>query len=83
MALSRRLLTVTELASVLRLAPSTLRLWARTGRIPCIRLSSRALRFDPERVQRTLSEPPVHIGTAIHETLPGLLGEGQTEGSDQ
>lgn len=79
---SQRLLTVTELASVLRIAPATLRLWARIGRIPCVRLSCRAVRFDPDQVQDALSGP-VHIRHAIEVAFPGLLRADQAEGSDQ
>ena len=50
----RRLLTAAELAKDLRLSASTLRLWARTGRIPVVRLSSRALRFEPDEVRAAL-----------------------------
>lgn len=38
-------LTVKEVAELLRIHPTTVRDWARSGRLPCIRLSRRALRF--------------------------------------
>lgn len=57
------LLTTRELGDRLRLRPSTLRRWAIAGRIPVIRLSSRALRFDPAAVAdaltRTAGRPAV------------------------
>jgi len=39
------LLTVAEAAALLRVQPSTLRYWAREGRVPCVRLGPRATRF--------------------------------------
>jgi excisionase family DNA binding protein len=39
------LLTVDEAARILRVKPSTLRYWAREGRVPCIRLGPRATRW--------------------------------------
>jgi excisionase family DNA binding protein len=38
-------LTVKEVAERLKVDPSTVYIWARTGRLPCIRLSKRSLRF--------------------------------------
>jgi excisionase family DNA binding protein len=38
-------LTVKEVAERLRLHPATVYDWASTGRLPCIRLSKKALRF--------------------------------------
>lgn len=39
------LLTVEEAAALLRVKPSTLRHWAREGRIACLRLGPRATRW--------------------------------------
>ena len=39
-------LTAVELAQRLRVQPQTIRGWVRQGRIPVIRLSAKALRFD-------------------------------------
>jgi excisionase family DNA binding protein len=38
-------LTVKEVAERLRVHPWTIYMWARSGRLPCIRLSKRTLRF--------------------------------------
>jgi excisionase family DNA binding protein len=38
-------LTVKEVAERLRVHPWTVYMWARSGRLPCIRLSKRSLRF--------------------------------------
>jgi excisionase family DNA binding protein len=40
------LLTVAELAKRLRLRPRTVQGWARQGRIPSVKLSSKVVRFD-------------------------------------
>jgi excisionase family DNA binding protein len=38
-------LTVKEVAEYLRVHPLTVYTWAKSGRLPCIRLSKRSLRF--------------------------------------
>jgi excisionase family DNA binding protein len=50
----REFLTAAELAERLRVRPSTIRAWARVGRIPMVRLSRRVLRFDFEDVVAAL-----------------------------
>ncbi|HTU19230.1 MAG TPA: helix-turn-helix domain-containing protein [Gemmataceae bacterium] len=40
------LLTAIQLAERLNLRPSTVRVWARRGRIPAVRLSPKVVRFD-------------------------------------
>jgi excisionase family DNA binding protein len=42
---SHERLTVKEVAERLRVHPWTIYMWARSGRLPCIRLSKRTLRF--------------------------------------
>ena len=44
------LLTADELASRLRMKPSTVRDWARRGLIPAIRLSHKVVRYDLHQV---------------------------------
>ncbi len=63
------LLDVNQAAALLTVKPSTLRYWAREGRIPCIRLGPRATRwtrpllreirdsgFDPGRIAGALTD---------------------------
>ena len=50
------LLTGRELAERLRVSPDTINHWARTGRIPVIRYSSRIQRFDYHAVVAVLGE---------------------------
>lgn len=50
------MLTANELAERLGLVPDTVRAWARAGRLPCVRLGARTIRFDPEEVNRAMSE---------------------------
>jgi excisionase family DNA binding protein len=42
---SHERLTVKEVAERLRVHPWTVYMWARSGRLPCIRLSKRSIRF--------------------------------------
>jgi len=50
-----RLLTLIEVAALLRVSPHTVRKWTRLGRIRPIRLCRRIL-FSPEEVARLLAE---------------------------
>ncbi len=49
-------LTADELARRLNLKASTIRRWAQDGIIPCLKLSAKVIRFDPEEVERALRE---------------------------
>jgi excisionase family DNA binding protein len=51
------LLTAAELADRLRVRPSTILEWQRSGRIPSIRLSHKVLRFDLTAVLAALKSP--------------------------
>jgi excisionase family DNA binding protein len=44
------LVTTRELAAVLGVTTDTIRGWARSGRIPCLRVGQKTLRFDREAV---------------------------------
>ncbi len=54
-------LTASEVAAALKLTRPTIYRWAREGKIPSLKLSARARRFDLERVQEALrqAEQPV------------------------
>jgi excisionase family DNA binding protein len=45
---------VEQTARVLGVKPETVYFWAQRGRIPCIRLSARALRFHPDDIREWL-----------------------------
>jgi excisionase family DNA binding protein len=48
------LLPTKEMAAQIRVEPDTLLGWARKGRIPCVRLGRKMVRFDPEAVIQAL-----------------------------
>ena len=48
------LLTTAQLAEWLKVRPSTVREWAKTGRIPEIQISAKVRRFDPAEVESAL-----------------------------
>ena len=52
----RKMLTVAELSELLGVKPNTLRGWARTGAIPCIRLTPGCIRFDAREIERMLND---------------------------
>ena len=53
------LLTAAQLAERLKVRPSTVREWAKTGRIPEIRISAKVRRFDPAEVEAVLRRQEV------------------------
>jgi excisionase family DNA binding protein len=53
-------LTARQLAAVLQVSESTVRRLARDGRIPCIRLTTRLLRFNLKAVCRALDDTNSH-----------------------
>lgn len=53
-----RFLTASELADVLGVTDQTVRVWARTGQVPCRRLPSGTVRFDLDEVTESMDAPP-------------------------
>lgn len=51
-----KMLTVAELSELLGVKPNTLRGWARTGAIPCIRLTPGCIRFDAKEIGQILDD---------------------------
>ena len=49
------LLTADEMAQRLRVRPATVKTWARSGRIPTVRLSPKVIRYDAEAVVAALT----------------------------
>ena len=49
------LLTAEELADRLRVRPDTIKVWTRAGRIPCVRITPKVVRYDVEAVLSKLS----------------------------
>jgi len=50
------LVTAESLADRLAVKPRTIRDWARTGKIPSVRITSKVIRFDVDEVYRALQE---------------------------
>ncbi len=55
-----RLLTITEIASYLRISPRTIESWVYKGKIPHIKLG-RCVRFDVGQIQRWLKARTVGV----------------------
>ena len=53
------LLAAAQLAERLKVRPSTVREWAKTGRIPEIRISAKVRRFHPAEVEAVLRQQEV------------------------
>lgn len=51
---ARQLVTTRELAVVLGVTTETIRHWARSGRIPCLRVGQKTIRFDHDAVLRAI-----------------------------
>jgi len=78
------LLTVAEAAALLRVAPSTIRRWVRTGTLPAYRLGPR--RLAPKRTDLTAMVAPARAGTneeqpfaARRPIIPSLTPEQQEQ----
>ncbi len=56
------LLTAAQLAERLKVRPATVREWAKTGRIPEIRISAKVRRFDAVEVDAALRRQAVSNG---------------------
>jgi excisionase family DNA binding protein len=54
-AATQKLYDVRQTAHALGIAVPTLYRWVREGRVPCTKLSARALRFDPRSIERYIS----------------------------
>lgn len=52
--MSDELLTASELATRLRVKPSTVSEWARQGRIPAVRITPKVVRYDFAEVVKSL-----------------------------
>lgn len=51
---TRRLVTADELAVLFGVTTETIRHWARDGRIPCLRVGQKTIRFDRDAVLRAI-----------------------------
>ncbi len=66
-----RLLTVTEVADLLRLSRGSVYHMVSQGRLPCIRLSKRCLRFSREaiaQVIREMTQEPIAVETGTERS---------------
>ena len=50
----RDLLTVAEVARLLKLAPKTVRKWVRAGKLPALHIEAQVIRFTPDKIERWL-----------------------------
>jgi excisionase family DNA binding protein len=60
----RRLMDVAAAAKVMDVHPATLYRWARQRKIPCVRMGSRVIRFDPDALNRYISKNSVEVQEA-------------------
>jgi len=61
---STTLVTTAEQAKALRICTETLRRWTRDGKVPCVRLSSRVVRYEPNAVLAALE---AHANKESHD----------------
>lgn len=62
---TRPLITAGELAAVLGVTTHTVRHWARMGRIPCLRVGQKTLRFDRDAVLSAIRDGHAAAGGAV------------------
>ena len=70
-------LTARQLAQVLQVSESTVRRLAREGRIPCVRLTPRLLRFNPKAVYRALDGSDANARSRRRQTEEAARDDGQ------
>ena len=70
-------LTARQLAEVLQVSESTVRRLARDGRIPCVRLTARLLRFNLKAVCRALDGGDTHARQKRRQTEESAPDEVQ------
>lgn len=58
--MSKKLGTVVDVAHRFGVHVETVRLWVRKNKIPCLRPTSRTIRFDLEAVEKALLNRPAH-----------------------
>ena len=69
----QKLLTAEEVAEVLQVSPRTIREWARTRKIPAVRVSRKVRRFDLQDVLATIK------GSGESLTNPEVVPSGQDD----
>ena len=70
-------LTARQLAEVLQVSESTVRRLAREGRIPCVRLTPRLLRFNLKAVCRALDGSEAHARSRRRQAEEDARDDGQ------
>ena len=70
-------LTARQLAEVLQVSESTVRRLARDGRIPCVRLTPRLLRFNLKAVYRALDGSDTHARQKRRQNEEAARDDGQ------
>ena len=70
-------LTARQLAEVLQVSESTVRRLAREGRIPCVRLTPRLLRFNLKAVCRALDGSDAHARSKRRQAEEAAQDDGQ------
>lgn len=61
----RALLSVVEAARLLKVTPGCIYHWASQGRIPCVRLSARCLRFKQDELERWVATFAVKMRKSV------------------
>jgi len=75
-------LTARQLAEVLQVSESTVRRLAREGRIPCVRITPRLLRFNPKAVYRALDGSDAHARSRRRQAEEDARDDGQLSFAD-
>lgn len=70
-------LTARQLAEVLQVSESTVRRLAREGRIPCVRLTPRLLRFNLKAVSRALEDSDTNSRSKRRQAEEAAREDGQ------
>lgn len=64
------IITAEKLAQNLSLSPGTIKRWTQEGIIPCLRLSGKVVRFDPDEVEQALRVKAQQVNKRMCKTKP-------------
>ena len=73
------LVTAEQMGERLSLAAGTIKRWASEGIIPCLKLSGKIVRFDPEEVEKALKQKAMKTRKVSGQLKPSTASKRQRQ----